>query len=102
MAKIIKYKVLSCEVNHGTEEEPIIEQILIDAEIECETQAVFDANYPIAEKEAWNGGISVEGEFDPETEMPQDPVERIKQLEVQLLELRASKVSQAGLSRFVV
>ena len=63
MAKIIKYKFLSCEVNHGTEENPNIEQIFLDKGIICETKAQFDANYPIAEKEAV-GEITVEGEFD--------------------------------------
>jgi hypothetical protein len=50
MAKIIKYKFLSGET-------------LLDASIECETQAAFDTNYPIAEKETV-GEIIVEGEFD--------------------------------------
>lgn len=35
-------------------------------EIECATQAVYDANYPIAEKEADVGTIDVSGEFDTE------------------------------------
>lgn len=68
MAKIIKYKFLSCEVNHGTEENPNIEQILLDKSIECSTQAVYDANYPIAEREAIPGTIEVSGEFDPESD----------------------------------
>lgn len=63
MAKIIKYKVFSHEVNHGTLLEPDIERILLDVEISCPTQESFDANYPIAEKEAV-GSIQVEGEFD--------------------------------------
>lgn len=63
MAKIIKYKFLSCEVNHGTEETPDIEQIIFDVRIPCPTQADYDINYPIAEKEAM-GEIIVEGEFD--------------------------------------
>ena len=67
MAKIIKYKFLSGEINHGTEEAPNIEQVFSDAEIDCPTQAIFDANYPIAEKEA-AGKIDVIGEFDPEPE----------------------------------
>ena len=37
-------------------------------EVECATQAVYDANYPIAEKEADPGTIHVSGEFDPEPE----------------------------------
>lgn len=66
MAKIIKYKFLSCEVNHGTKEDPDIEQIFLDKSITCPTQAVYDANYPIAEKEAIPGTVDVTGEFDPE------------------------------------
>jgi hypothetical protein len=73
MAKIIKYKFLSAEINHGTEANPDIEQILLDASIECKTQADFDANYPIAEKEAV-GGIIVEGEFDPDPIPLSEPV----------------------------
>lgn len=61
--KIIKYKFLSAEINHGTEENPDIEQTILSAKIECKTQAQFDANYSIAEKEAV-GEIIVEGEFD--------------------------------------
>jgi hypothetical protein len=67
MAKVIKYKFLSAEISNGTEENHNIEHILLDAEIECKTQAQFDANYPIAEKEAV-GEIIVEGEFEPEVD----------------------------------
>lgn len=73
MAKTIKYKFLSCEVNHGTEEEPNIEQVILDVEIPCHTQAQYEANLPIAEKEAIPGTIDpdLEGEFDPEPEVPE-------------------------------
>ena len=74
MAKIISYKFLSAKVNHGTEEEPQIEQILLNASIICNTQAQFDANYPSAEKEAVPGSIEVTGEFDPEPAPAGDPV----------------------------
>lgn len=77
MAKIIKYKFLSCEINHGTEENPDIEQVFLDKEIHCDTQAVFDASYPIAEMEAV-GEITIDGEFDPAE--PTD-AERIAELE---------------------
>lgn len=50
MAKIIKY-----EIQSGEE--------LLLSKIPCKTQADYDANYPIAEKEAV-GEIIVEGEFD--------------------------------------
>ena len=87
--KIMKYKFLSCEINHGTEENPNIEQVFLDKEIHCDTQAVFDASYPIAEKEAV-GEIIVEGDFD--LEEPND-AERIAELE-EALELLLSGVTE--------
>lgn len=68
--KIIKYKFLSTEINHGTEENPIIEQIILDKSMECPTKAVYDANLPIAEKEAIPGTLDRDplGKFDPEPE----------------------------------
>jgi hypothetical protein len=66
MAKVIKYKFLSAEINHGTDENPDTKQIFLDKSIICPTQAAYDANYPIAEREAVPGTITVEGEFDPE------------------------------------
>ena len=65
MAKLIKYKFLSAEINHGTEENPVIEQIFQGKMIECRTQTEYDNNYPTAEKEAV-GEIAVTGEFDLE------------------------------------
>lgn len=70
MAKIIKYKFLAGEVNHGTEEEPNVEQIILPAKIKCDTQAQFDANYPMVEREAIEGTIEVSGEFDDVTLEP--------------------------------
>ena len=64
MAKVIKYQFLSCEVNRGTEQNPVMEQIILDKEIACQNQAAFDVSYPIAEKEAVPGTIEVSGEFD--------------------------------------
>ena len=64
--KTIKYKFLSCEINHGTEEKPIIEQVFLEKEMYCKTQADFDANYPVAEEEAVAGTIEISGEFEPE------------------------------------
>ena len=68
--KIIRYKFLSCEVNHDTDEEPNIEQIILNKAIECPTKAVYDANLPIAEAEAIPGTLDLDplGEFDPEPE----------------------------------
>ena len=79
MAKVIQYKFLSDEVNHGTKENPNIEQIIFDKSIECATQTDYDANYPIAEREAVPGTVTVEGEFDTEAEPTQE--ERLAELE---------------------
>ena len=89
MSKIIKYKFLSCEINHGTEEKADIEQIFLDAAIECNNQAEFSSNYPIAEKEAV-GEIIVEGAFEEEEPTEKD---RIAQLE-EALELLLSGVTE--------
>lgn len=79
MAKLIKYKFLSCEINHGTEDEPKIEQIFLDAEIECKTEADYQANLPIVEKEAYNGEYTVEDDGQQD-EQPSSE-ERIAELE---------------------
>lgn len=68
MAKIISYKFLSSVVNHGTEESTDIKQAILPKSLKCNTQADFERNYPIAEKEAVPGTIEVNGEFDPEPE----------------------------------
>lgn len=51
MAKIIFYKIQSGEE-------------ILPARIECSTQIAYDANYPIAEREAIPDTIEVIGEFD--------------------------------------
>jgi hypothetical protein len=55
MGKVIKYKFLSCEVNHGTEEEPNIEQVFLSAKMDWS-----EANEEIAKREAYNGEYVVE------------------------------------------
>ena len=55
MAKIISYKFLSCEVNHGTEENPNMEQIILD-----KTMSWSEANEEIAKAEAYNGEYTIE------------------------------------------
>lgn len=57
--KIIKYKFLSCEINHGTEDNPDIEQVFLYPEIHCETQEMLDANLLIVETEAYNGEYEI-------------------------------------------
>lgn len=70
MAKIIKYKFVSAEINRGTEEEPEIEQVILGASLNCKTQIDYDANYSIAEMEAIEGTIEISGEFDDITLEP--------------------------------
>lgn len=75
--KIIEYKFLSCEVNRGTDETPVMEPVFLDKEIWCKTQTQYDVGYAIAENEAV-GEILVEGDF--EVEEPSQE-ERIAELE---------------------
>jgi hypothetical protein len=60
--KIIKYQ-LATEVNHGTPEEPDIETVLSGV-----TMPYTNANYAIAQAEAYQGQITVEDDGRPEPE----------------------------------
>jgi hypothetical protein len=70
--KIIRYKFLSCEINHGTEEEPSIEQILLD-----KSMGWNEANEEIAKLEAYNGEYEIIDDGVEETTQPtwQDRIE---------------------------
>ena len=78
--KIIKYKFMT-EINYGTEEEPNLVQTFNDVQISC-TDSNFESNYAIAQKEAYNGEIEVEGIPEPQTEPTID--ERVATLEESL------------------
>lgn len=69
--KIIKYKFLSCEINHGTEEEPNIEQIFLE-----KSMGWNEANEEIAKREAYNGEYTVEDDGQP------DPTAEPSQLDI--------------------
>lgn len=58
--KAIKYKYISAEINHGTEEEPIIEQILTEKMV----VPASAENEEIAKLEAYNGEYTIEEEPD--------------------------------------
>lgn len=60
--KIIKYQ-LATEINHGTPEEPDIETVLSGV-----TMPYTNANYAIAQAEAYQGQITVEDDGRPEPE----------------------------------
>ena len=76
MAKIIKYKFVAGEENHGTKEAPNIEQIFLD-----KTMTWSEANEEIAKREAYNGEYTIEDDGQPEPEAKQTPEERIAELE---------------------
>lgn len=59
MMKIINYQ-LATEVNHGTPEEPVTETVLSDV-----TMPYTEANYAIAQSEAYQGKITVKDIPDP-------------------------------------
>ena len=61
--KIIKYKFLSCEVNHGTDENPVMKQVFLEKLI-----GYSEANEEIAKKEAYNGEYTIVDDGQPEPE----------------------------------
>ena len=69
--KIIKYNFLSCRINHGTEEEPNYEEVILPKEIRC-TADNLSANEAIAKKEAYNGEYTIEDDGQPEPEIPSE------------------------------
>ena len=74
MAKVIKYKFLSSEVNTGTEEEPNIEQIFLDV-----TMGWNETNEEIAKREAYNGEYIIEDDG-----VEKSKGERVEELKEQL------------------
>lgn len=70
--KIIKYKFLSHEINHGTEEAPDMEPVYIDKTREC-SDSTFESELATAKAEAYNGEVTVEEVADPDVpETPSD------------------------------
>jgi hypothetical protein len=62
--KIIKYN--RCDrINHGTEEQPQIEEVLSPVEIRC-NEDMLEANEEIAKKEAYNGEYEIIDDGQPE------------------------------------
>ena len=76
MAKVIRYKFLTAEINHGTEEDPDIEQIF-----SCVTMGWNEVNEEIAKREAHNGEYIIEDDGEPEMEAQTTDAERIAELE---------------------
>ena len=83
--KIIKYKLLSSEINRGTDEKPLIEQIFREKEIRC-AAVDLEANEGIAKMEAYNGEYTIEDDDVEETVVPTSD-ERLAALEAAMLEM---------------
>ena len=80
--QVIKY-LYATEVNRGTEEEPNIEQILLEKSMDFN-----EANYAIAKAEAYNGEVTVE-------ELPQTEEEVRAQRDKLLAETDWTQVADA-------
>lgn len=87
--KVIKYLFLSAEVNHGTEEEPNIEQIFLE-----KSMPYSQSSEEIAKREAYNGEYIIEDDGQADTsEEQRTQEERIAGLE-EALDLLLSGVTE--------
>jgi hypothetical protein len=78
--KILKYNLCTI-INHGTEEEPKIEEILSPV-----TMGWNEVNEEIAKKEAYNGEYTIEDDGQPEPIIPEDTEEVWDELALALQE----------------
>lgn len=85
MAKVIKYKFLSCEINHGTEEKPDMEQIFLDKKMPWS-----EANEAIARLESKDGKYTVEDDGLPEPETSISTEERLSAVETKFAAMEAA------------
>ena len=58
--KLLKYQLMT-EVNHGTEEQPDIQQIFCD-----KSMTWNESNEELAKREAYNGEYTIEDDGEPE------------------------------------
>ena len=75
--KRILYKFISAEINHGTEEEPNIEIVLLEKSL-----PYIDDAIELAKREAYNGEYTIEDDGQPEP--PLTTEQRVSDLEEQL------------------
>lgn len=61
--ELIRYKFISAEINHGTDDAPDIEQVLLEKSL-----PYCDVNEEIAKREAYNGEYTIEDDGQPEPE----------------------------------
>lgn len=79
--KILKYQFVCREINHGTDENPDIEQVIDENTVQCPDD-LLEANLAIYRKCAINGEVIVE---DGEPELPTTE-QRVSDLEEQLVQ----------------
>lgn len=70
--KFLKYRLMT-EVNHGTEEQPDIQQIFSEV-----TMGWSEANEELAKREAYNGEYTIEDDGKPEPEPEPTQLDRIE------------------------
>ena len=85
--KILKYN-LCTRVNHGTEEEPKIEEIMSPV-----TMGWSETNEEVAKREAYSGEYTIEDDGQPEPVVEPTAEQRITELE-EALELLLSGVTE--------
>ena len=78
--KVLKYRLMT-EVNHGTEEQPDIQQIFSGVSLGWN-----EANEEIAKREAYNGEYTIEDDGQPEPELTPTTEQRVSDLEEQLVQ----------------
>ena len=83
--KVLKYRLMT-EVNHGTEEQPDIQQIFSDV-----TMGWSESNEEIAKREAYNGEYTIEDDGQPEP--PPTTEKRVSDLEEQIAQADETAIS---------
>lgn len=68
--KILKYQFVCREINHGTDENPDIEQVIAENTVQCPDD-LLEANLAIYRKDAINGEVIVQDIPDE----PQEPTQ---------------------------
>ena len=71
--KMIQYTFLSCEINHGTEESPQIEQVFLQKSLSYSME-----NEELAKREAYNGEYTIEDDGQPDSTQEPSQLDRVE------------------------
>ena len=85
--KVLKYRLMT-EVNHGTEEQPDIQQIFSGVIL-----GWSEANEELAKREAYNGEYTIEDDGKPEPDLPPTTEQRVSDLEEQLVQADETSIA---------